>query len=397
MRKFQILFLLILLSCGASVEDIQRGSALEKVVTVNVSEFFRLRMQNRIRKANVGNFEILFEDGNYLYFGKPVFSSIFGDKRIVPDLYRVDESALAREFPGFRRIDGVLLRDRLIEEMHRTQPGCAFDTFRSTLAEHWINIQFKCNGETKGSSVSFHIPELDTVPVQALTRDNCEIAVFPETATCAKRIHTSQGEMNYAIYSDANRMTESYYRFQGSPWRTFKVGSHGSQEQEERPLDLDADGVPVVFLVLKDAGSGAETNQLTILAFKYDAVYWLAVHISYDPADLPEIEYSANHTDARARKYFAYLESQKSAYGYLTAREREAKGDTPDLAYYFWRKENRLCYEKKCFMHARYYAQEIPHNHCQLRLSAGSLEYCGEFKGGVIAHELETGRISFLR
>lgn len=115
MRCLRVVLLLALLSLnacfarGVDVEKIAQGQALEIAESISVDEFVRLRMQNRPRKALVGNWFILYQNQDFIYIGSPRFRGL-SDLREVEEIYRVSHPELVRRFPGYESIEGFHVR-----------------------------------------------------------------------------------------------------------------------------------------------------------------------------------------------------------------------------------------------------------------------------------------------
>ncbi len=103
-------------SSALLVEEVEEGKHLERASVASVDDFLGKRSQNRERKANVGNWEVLFEDDAHVYFGMPIFSSLaflFDDVRVIEVLYRVDRAELSRRWPTYRQLEGRELEQLL--------------------------------------------------------------------------------------------------------------------------------------------------------------------------------------------------------------------------------------------------------------------------------------------
>ncbi|EMJ93686.1 hypothetical protein [Leptospira alstonii] len=84
-------------------ESVKNGHHLEQVPLVSLEEFFQLWLRNRKHPKMVGiNFEKLFEDKEFQYFGKkeldrllPISNSRF---------FKIQKEILNKEFPGYESI-----------------------------------------------------------------------------------------------------------------------------------------------------------------------------------------------------------------------------------------------------------------------------------------------------
>ena len=98
-----------------SVEDIKKGKHLDRAEEKTVQNFFQNRMTNRIRKAMVGAWYILHEDDDFVYWGKPRFSGIFSNGRIVEQLFKTSKAELSQAFPNYAKTAGNDVRLKLVD------------------------------------------------------------------------------------------------------------------------------------------------------------------------------------------------------------------------------------------------------------------------------------------
>jgi len=97
-------------SSEISVNEVQKYAKAGHAIKSDVNEFFDRRMKNKPRKALVGNWEILYEDEESLYYGYPRFKRIFSDERVVEKVYFLPVKDLEEQFPPFRKLTGAELR-----------------------------------------------------------------------------------------------------------------------------------------------------------------------------------------------------------------------------------------------------------------------------------------------
>lgn len=92
---------------------------LDEAMDTSVQRFVARRMSNRLRKQRGANWEILYEDDAFVYYGCPrdVFGagglrafSVYG----VTAWSRVRRANLAGAFPGYRTLEGVTI-DRIVQ------------------------------------------------------------------------------------------------------------------------------------------------------------------------------------------------------------------------------------------------------------------------------------------
>ncbi len=123
---------------GFQVEEVPHKQEWQsQAQSVSVSQFFNYRMQNRLRKALVGNWMILHEDAQFVYFGYPRFAGIFDDRRLVEILYRVPLTELNQVFPGWRQCDGIWVQN----ELQKEYPGQGVTQWQAQLKGEQIFVQ----------------------------------------------------------------------------------------------------------------------------------------------------------------------------------------------------------------------------------------------------------------
>ena len=106
-RKMIIMGLLsFLFHCNSiKVNEIKNGKNLEKAEVSTVDFFFQNRMKNSIKKIIGHNWEILYESGEYVYFGFTKGSSM--DDLYVEKLLGVDKPSLMKAFSGYKALTGI--------------------------------------------------------------------------------------------------------------------------------------------------------------------------------------------------------------------------------------------------------------------------------------------------
>jgi hypothetical protein len=107
---------LFLFHCSINLKSVLEGKNLLEALNSSVEIFFERRMENKIKKTiYVGNWEILFEDENYIYYGKGYFSllSFLGIERInLDELFKVSKKELEQKFPVYKNFDGRILMSK---------------------------------------------------------------------------------------------------------------------------------------------------------------------------------------------------------------------------------------------------------------------------------------------
>jgi len=91
---------------------------LERAQEAALDTFFENRMSNRRRKIIGANWEVLYEDKDTVYYGRPhtVFGAggLFRSAEFGVDLwFRVPRSTLISRFPGYAVVDGRSLREEM--------------------------------------------------------------------------------------------------------------------------------------------------------------------------------------------------------------------------------------------------------------------------------------------
>ncbi len=120
MKKYLFYTLItMLISCNKNiyVEDVSQGKKLETAINISTEEFFMKRMQNKLRKVNVGYWDILYEDSSFIYIGYPRLKGIFSNRRIIDTLYKTDVILLKQILPKYKEIQGFVMRQKIYEPL----------------------------------------------------------------------------------------------------------------------------------------------------------------------------------------------------------------------------------------------------------------------------------------
>jgi len=107
-----ILFLLF--KCSMKSDDVRRGEYLDNAKEITVEDFFEKRMKNRIKKVQGANWEILFESGDFIYFGYPLIK-LFREGTFLEEFFKVDRFKLEADFPSYKKFDGINMKSRCFE------------------------------------------------------------------------------------------------------------------------------------------------------------------------------------------------------------------------------------------------------------------------------------------
>ena len=124
------------------VEKISETRYLLQAQPISVPEFFSLRMQNRPRKAMVGNWLVLYEDQVFVYLGYPHFDNL-NDQRSVETLYRISKAELQTAFPAYRRIEGNDVRlaaQAALQKEFQTSVSLASGAWQADLGSGQIHV-----------------------------------------------------------------------------------------------------------------------------------------------------------------------------------------------------------------------------------------------------------------
>jgi len=116
MKKIiSVILIVMIFGCNKYlyVDDILQGKNLEKAQEISVNDFFNKRMQNKIRKINVGNWDVLFQNDDFVYIGKPRLKNIFSEKRIIDTLFKVYNNHLISQLPQYKSIEGYIIRQKI--------------------------------------------------------------------------------------------------------------------------------------------------------------------------------------------------------------------------------------------------------------------------------------------
>ncbi len=132
-------------SCKMTAQSIRKGEHLERAIETPVEDFFVKRMKNKIKKTNFGNWDILFKDDSYVYFGFPLLR-FFGESPIVEILYKTDKLKLEEKFPMYQKFDGIeknnLCRKALVKENQVKNVYTHFLNCEAVLELNSISVTF---------------------------------------------------------------------------------------------------------------------------------------------------------------------------------------------------------------------------------------------------------------
>lgn len=120
LKKLGLLFLLPLQSACALwsqtliIEDIpHKPDWQSRASQWSVQEFFDHRMQNRVRKAPVGNWMLVHENDEIVFVAYPRFVGLLSEQREADQLFSVNKAQLDTQFPAWRSLDGEAMQSLL--------------------------------------------------------------------------------------------------------------------------------------------------------------------------------------------------------------------------------------------------------------------------------------------
>ncbi|WP_230458302.1 hypothetical protein [Leptospira weilii] len=116
-------------------ESVKQGNDLDQIPLVSLEEFFQLWLRNRKHPKTMGiNFEKLFEDQKFQYFGRKesrLFTSTFR-------FFKIQKKILNRGFPNYESI----FRDELQGYFqNRVLPESDWNFYRETKTSHKENCK----------------------------------------------------------------------------------------------------------------------------------------------------------------------------------------------------------------------------------------------------------------
>lgn len=142
------------------VDDVMKGLNLEKAREITYNEFFQKRMENKLRKINVGNWDILYTDSNFVYIGKPKLKRLFSNVRILDTLYKTDIETLKTNIPQYKEIQGFILKQKAYLEIMSTKNDTLYvypsEKFDAQITEKTIEININAT-LSDSSKVKYNI------------------------------------------------------------------------------------------------------------------------------------------------------------------------------------------------------------------------------------------------
>jgi len=95
------------MSKAFSIDNLRAGNHLEYAKSATLDQFFEARMSNTLKKTVVGNWIILYEDDDFVYWGKPVNKGLlkFGEPK-VEAFFKTPLEDIENYFPHFETWEG---------------------------------------------------------------------------------------------------------------------------------------------------------------------------------------------------------------------------------------------------------------------------------------------------
>jgi len=143
-KALLISILFLLFQCSMNSADIRRGEYLDKAKETTVEDFFVKRMQNRIKKVQGANWEILFESEDTIYFGYPLIQ-LFREGTFLEEFFKVSRLKLESDFPSYKKFDGIEMKDRCFELLGEK---------RKSLEGGGLPYSFDCSATLEEKSIS---------------------------------------------------------------------------------------------------------------------------------------------------------------------------------------------------------------------------------------------------
>lgn len=101
------------------VYKIEQGFLLDQAKEIGVKEFFNKRMKNKPRKALVGSWLILADIDDFIYLGYPRFKSLFSNKRVIDELFKINKTDLQQELPTYSTLQGHSLKQAILKHLSK--------------------------------------------------------------------------------------------------------------------------------------------------------------------------------------------------------------------------------------------------------------------------------------
>lgn len=143
-KALLISILFLLFQCSMNSADIRRGEYLDKAKETTVEDFFAKRMQNRIKKVQGANWEILFESEDTIYFGYPLIQ-LFREGTFLEEFFKMNRLKLESDFPSYKKFDGIEMKDRCFELLGEK---------RKSLEGGGLPYSFDCSATLEEKSIS---------------------------------------------------------------------------------------------------------------------------------------------------------------------------------------------------------------------------------------------------
>lgn len=148
-----------------SVKKIQNGELLHKAKAASLEDFFESWMDRNPKKAMEGQWFILYQNEEFLYWGWSTFKSLLSPDPTVKEFFKTPLKDVQERFPNYEEVHGNSIRDKLEEVIKKSIAKNAKITitlgFKATLIEETIVIQTPCTirhiGDTQSQKVEYNV------------------------------------------------------------------------------------------------------------------------------------------------------------------------------------------------------------------------------------------------
>ncbi|MCP4438066.1 MAG: hypothetical protein GY810_03910 [Aureispira sp.] len=171
------------------VDAIKKGKYLDLAKELNVTQFFKTRMKNRMRKTLVGSWHILLETDSMVYLAYPTPKKGFSSKKIVQHhhFFKTDKQELVKQFSQYKTLQGYqlkeLLRDKLNYHFRQKyaplNPIIELRRWKAILEKNiissWVEVFIKIKEGApieETYKLSFTNKELELIEIEKLPNDS---------------------------------------------------------------------------------------------------------------------------------------------------------------------------------------------------------------------------------
>ena len=179
------------------LENVSQRQHLLFAVQTSPQVFFSRLLNRRLRKAPVGNWEILHDDGVFIYYGYPIFKELLSDNRQIKTLYKVSRHGTYKTFPKFdcfmverseshnRKFLTTQLQPAFKEPLGwLSQIHYVFDKERPHVFEVSTNVNFKtvqCRYNLVFKLPESTIAKIEQLPIRQQRSKKCPQPLYKDT------------------------------------------------------------------------------------------------------------------------------------------------------------------------------------------------------------------------